>query len=208
MTMDPQPFKNPKVPLIIDCALAIMKEKGDQGLTMRQVAARAGISLSNVQYYFKNKNELLKGMVDFYCAKCAALSEERMAESGAATPRERLRELIAYNLDQGDDRAEIYRIFRELWAIAGRNEEIDAHLKAYYAAWAEMLSELVAPLAVHPDAISRAVSLLLPYIEGYGVMASVIPLDTEQVTRMLTDTLFSLLEGESGLPSQAPAQEK
>ncbi len=196
MIIAPQATKNPKVPLIIDCALAIMKQHGDHGLTMRQVAVRAGMSLSNLQYYFKNKNELLKGMVDFYFEKCAASFDARIAASEATGSRQRINDLIAFGLGQGESLTEICRIFRELWAIATRNEEINTHLEAYYADYAGKLSEVISPLTVHPDAVPRTVSLLLPYFEGYAITASVVPLDTGQIARMLTDIVISILEGD------------
>ncbi|MCG7962859.1 MAG: TetR/AcrR family transcriptional regulator, partial [Candidatus Thiodiazotropha taylori] len=55
---------------IIDHALELLKTKGDHGLTMRQVAQRSEMSLSNAQHYFKNKDELLKAMADRYFGAC------------------------------------------------------------------------------------------------------------------------------------------
>jgi len=125
---NPKAFKNSKIPLIIDCALAIMRDHGEHGLTMRQVATRAGMSLSNLQYYFKNKNELLKGMVDFYFDKCATLFEKQLMASRATSLRQRINDLISFSLAYGDSLTEICKIFREFWAIATRNEEINANI--------------------------------------------------------------------------------
>ena len=189
-----QTSKNPKVPLIIDCALSIMRDHGDRGLTMRQVAARAGMSLSNLQYYFKNKNALLKGMVDFYFEKCGRLFDEHIAASESADYRQRIRDLIAFGLGQGESLTELCKIFRELWAVASRNAEINAHLEAYYRGYAKKLSKVMSPATAHPEAVLRAVSILLPYFEGYGVTAAALPLDEQQVTRTLTAIVMSIIE--------------
>jgi AcrR family transcriptional regulator len=44
---------------IVEAAAESLLEAGYEGTTMRAVAARAGIALGNVQYYFPTKSELL-----------------------------------------------------------------------------------------------------------------------------------------------------
>jgi AcrR family transcriptional regulator len=55
---------SPKVEHLLNCAMNILKESGDQGLTMRKVAEAAGMRLSNVQYYFKTKELLLGALLE------------------------------------------------------------------------------------------------------------------------------------------------
>ena len=47
-----------KAEKVIDRALVLLRTEGDRGVTMRRVAQDADMSLSNVQYYFKNKDAL------------------------------------------------------------------------------------------------------------------------------------------------------
>lgn len=189
-----QVLKNQKIPLIIDCALAIMRDHGDQGLTMRQVAARANMSLGNLQYYFRNKNALLKGMVDHYFGQCDGLLANHLLTSTCDHPQERIREMIAFGLSHGQTLNEICKIFRQFWAISARNDEIHLYMQAYYTRYAGNLSELLAPLAVEPDSISKVVSLLVPYFEGYAITSSSLPLPAEEILDMLTDMVCDILE--------------
>ena len=56
-----------KIEHILNCAMSILKESGDQGLTMRKIAEAADMRLSNVQYYFKTKELLLGALLEgFY----------------------------------------------------------------------------------------------------------------------------------------------
>ena len=55
---------SPKIEHILNCAMTILKELGDQGLTMRKVAEAADMRLSNVQYYFKTKELLLGALLE------------------------------------------------------------------------------------------------------------------------------------------------
>lgn len=49
---------------IIDAALAIISERGLEGLTMKRIAARVGFSDAAVYRHFRNKSDILKAMVD------------------------------------------------------------------------------------------------------------------------------------------------
>ena len=185
--------KSPKVTRIIECALALIREHGDHGLTMRQVAVQAEMSLSNVQYYFKNKNELLKGMVDYYFAECGTAFQTHMKNAAATSPEQKVENLIEYSLAKEGTPPEICIIFRELWAIAPRNEEINALLKTYYTAYAKEIHDFLAPLAVHPDCVPKAVSIILPFFEGYSVTSSALPLEREKIAPLLKEFILSTL---------------
>jgi homoserine dehydrogenase len=50
--------------LILDSAKSILIEEGYSKLSMRKVALGAQISVGNLQYYYPNKNDLLKDMLD------------------------------------------------------------------------------------------------------------------------------------------------
>ena len=54
----------PKIEHILNCAMSLLKDSGDQGLTMRKVAETANMRLSNVQYYFKTKELLLGALLE------------------------------------------------------------------------------------------------------------------------------------------------
>lgn len=87
------------------------------------------------------------------------------------------------------------KIFREFWAIATRNKEINDHLLSYYSRYAEKLSDEIELLPVKADGIPQAVGLLLPYFEGYSITAKSMPLNADLVANMLTDITISILEG-------------
>src|SRR4051812_16814936 len=55
MTTDAQP----RGAHLLDAAITILAEEGFGGLSMRTVAAKAGVSPAQVQYYFRTKEELI-----------------------------------------------------------------------------------------------------------------------------------------------------
>ena len=162
---------------------------------MRQVAATAGMSLSNLQYYFRTKNELLKGMVDFYFQKCEDEFDANMEVSENDDIRQRVYKLITIHIVHDETPTEICKIFREFWAIATRNDEIKDHLVSYYRSYAKRLSDEIEPLSFNPDVIPQVISLWIPYFEGYSITAESVPLGASEVANMLTDLTIAILEG-------------
>ncbi|MEM6624368.1 MAG: TetR/AcrR family transcriptional regulator [Pseudomonadota bacterium] len=181
-----------KEQMILGCALELLKEDGDAGLTMRKLAGRAGMRLSNVQYYFKSRDDVLKAMATRYFAECAAQVHQLTKDNPASTKRERCELLIQAGLHHGDELSDMCRIFRELWAISSRNAAIRDHMSDYYKTFSALITGFVLGDAADQDCRNRLATLLLPFFEGYSVTASSVPMSTEQVAEMLTEIAISV----------------
>ncbi len=182
-----------KVARIIGCALELLTESGDQGLTMRQVAARAGMSLSNVQYYFTNKDALLLGLLDFYLAETLAGMEAQLANAPTEGP-DRFRTVIAQSFDN-PELEPVCRVFKEIWAIAERNPVLHEHLMDYYRRYVALLTAELQGIQPDcpPERIDQAVSLILPTIEGYAITRDALPLDGPAMAALLTTQVLGLI---------------
>ncbi|MEM1383075.1 MAG: TetR/AcrR family transcriptional regulator, partial [Pseudomonadota bacterium] len=178
--------------LILGCALDLLKESGDAGLTIRKLAERAGMRLSNVQYYFKSRDDVLKAMATRYFDECTQEIRRLTQDTRGSTVRERAHLLILTGLRHGDELSDMCRIFRELWAISTRNEAIRGHMADYYRTFSSLIADFVLSETADPDLRDKVASLLLPFIEGYSVTASSVPLSTEQVADMLTEIAISV----------------
>lgn len=188
---------NSKVEKILDVALELLRTAGDYGLTMRKVAVNANMSLSNVQYYFKNKDLLLKAMADRYFVSCLDELKEmkpiRVSEDNA----QELQDFLVVLLSHGMEMSEMCRVFREYWALSTRNTAIEAHVKLYYQELVEVISELLKPAAKSEQGLSEAVSLLIPYVEGYSITALSMPLDLEATVDLISASMLRLLGHQS-----------
>jgi len=184
-----------KTEMILDVALVLLKSQGDYGMTMRQVASRANMSLSNVQYYFKTKDALLKAMADRYFAQC--LDELKGMEPVQDNDQlhETLAVMLATFLRHGMETSDMCRIFREYWAISTRNDAIKSHVLNYYQ---EMAATLISKLRLVADSeqhASETVSVMIPYIEGYSITAEAMPENLARVTELITGISIRLLKG-------------
>ncbi|MEM9249280.1 MAG: hypothetical protein AAGB05_11375 [Pseudomonadota bacterium] len=152
--------------------------------------------LSNVQYYFKSRDDVLTAMVTRYFDDCAEVVKRLTAENAAATQRERVHFLVCAGLAHGQDVSEMCRAFREIWAISSRNSVIDQCLAQYYRRFADTLARSALNGDADPATSSRLKALLVPYFEGYSVTAPALDLTPDAAADMLTDLALSILNAQ------------
>ncbi len=79
---------------ILVAALEAFAEKGFDGATTREIAARAGVNLGLLQYHFGGKSKLWRAAVDRAFAELRSGLETVLEDSSLADERERTRLLI------------------------------------------------------------------------------------------------------------------
>ncbi len=184
--------KNAKIERILDISIELLRQEGDFGVSMRKVATLTEMSLSNVQYYFKTKDELLKVMADRYFQQCL----DELAEQPKLSDASELKHFIFAQLSHVYQVSDMCRIFREYWAISTRNAAIDVYLIAYYRTMASSLNKIFKPLAKDDASIERAVSVFIPFVEGYSITARALPVELDSVTESLSSIVLKQLTGE------------
>jgi len=87
---------------ILDAALVIFGKKGFDGLTLEAVADAMGYTKPALYYYFRNKEEILTSLV----IDSLREARDRMLwiTEELKSPRERVRDLISYYMDQNFSR--------------------------------------------------------------------------------------------------------
>lgn len=128
-------------------AVAVFAQEGIAGLSTRRIAADAGISLSTLQHYFGNRDNLLvitiNALLEKYIADYTAIS--RNAEM---TPRQRL-ELVIDDLLEAVDDPVICGFYSHLWAAAAQDPTIKTLVRESYTRYYETLTTIVSSL--RPD---------------------------------------------------------
>src|SRR5918993_5543499 len=102
---------------VVDTALALFRERGFEETTMRDIAARVGVSLGAAYYYFKSKEAIVGAYYDYVQGEHAARCRQAFARGG--TLRDRLRAALHTKVDimQGDR-----RLLRALFRYGGDPE--------------------------------------------------------------------------------------
>ena len=179
---------------IIDAAISVLKTHGTEGLTMRKVASEAEMSLGNLQYHFKDRPALMAGLAERYFGECAEMLNDYQHTPEAGEPEEKLRNLILFLLDHVDHISDMCRIFREIWALSARDENIHAQMVGYYEITITKLSALLAPLSGDGNVATRMAHLLVPYIEGYSITFKALSEDKIETAEMLAKACWALCQ--------------
>ncbi len=183
-----------KIEHILQCAMTILRESGDQGLTMRKVADSADMRLSNVQYYFKTKELLLAALLEGFLVEYAQ-SMQTLTLPVELDSETKLKQLMAHILTD-IEKSDCAVVFKEIWAIAERNEAVKKSLENYYVKLHDMLFtsiKQVAPDNCQVAKINNAVAILLPFIEGYCITSSNLKTTRKKLADQLATVMNQLL---------------
>ena len=96
---------------ILETALALFRERGFEETTIRDIAARAGLSLGAAYYYFKSKEAIVGAYYDYVQQEHLARSRDAFGRGGDL--RERLRAALHTKIDiMQEDRRLLRALFR------------------------------------------------------------------------------------------------
>lgn len=146
--------------LIASAVWRIAAERGLEDVSVRQVAAEAGVSARLVQYYFGTRDELLLGALELLNADAEAAARARV-EAAEQTPRAVLRGMFLEMLPLDEERRTRYLV--------------------HVAYFVRVLHDpaLAATVRAAPPALERLTADLLEWGRGLGQVAPDLDLFTE-----------------------------
>lgn len=183
----------------------LLVDEGAGALTLRRIAAECGMKQSNLLYYFKSKNALILALIDAI-AQSYRLAAEKIEPLPTRSAQDRLRQFILIYLDNVTTRRTT-RIFTELWAMASRDAEVRARLKAIYDSAIDLFAETVGAAYPHlsPDQRRTIALYIVTVLEGHTVTVGHDMSYTAQrdaLAALVLRGIEGVLAGETGLPDQ------
>jgi TetR/AcrR family transcriptional regulator len=160
-----------RVQSILEVATDLFSSQGYEGMTLREVARRANVTISNVQHYFRTREDLLASMLNYVMQTYDAAYERLWRETKAAG-RAKFRIVVKYLLEDVRSRR-TKGIFLELWSLSHRNDEVAAIKHLMYEHHVENISRLIAEFGVPEPGTStlRTKAILVAaQIEGLMVL--------------------------------------
>jgi AcrR family transcriptional regulator len=154
---------------ILDAATRLLLDEGYAQLSIRKIAAGAGIRAGNLQYYYATKQDVVRALLERYLARSMQAVGQRVAAT-AGSAESRLRACIDGLLDDQDS-AGACRIFWEIWALAARDRAVASATRRFYVRYRDGLADIlraVSPRLGRALARRRA-TLLVATIEGLTV---------------------------------------
>lgn len=156
---------------IAEAVWRIASARGLEDVSLRKVAAEAGVSLRLVQYYFGTRDDLLLGALEILNADAGESIRAELGPEEDATPREVLRAMLVGMLPVGDERRTRYLVHLAYFvrslsdpglasAFSGAPPELE-RLTADLLAWGRDRGEVAPDLVLMPEA-----ELLLSSVDG------------------------------------------
>ncbi|EGD00286.1 TetR family transcriptional regulator [Burkholderia sp. TJI49] len=151
-------------------ATDMLSEEGYGELTMRKVANAAGISLSNLQFHFKTREDLL-GAVITQLTSAYLEQFEAIERDTRLDPVERL-EAVLRNSVAEVKKPRVQSVFFNIWALAQTQdfarEIVDRIYKAQRAVFARFIAQINPGLTAH-ECMLRA-ALISCQVEGLMIL--------------------------------------
>lgn len=186
-------------------AVGLALEKGLAAVTLRSVAARAGVAPALVGHYVTSMDLLVART--FAAVARAELNEVAAIVGAAADPIQRLASLIATALDTR--RLRVTVVWVEAWAAGRRNDVLAAAVRGEMDAWHALVLGILEDArrggGLHPDEPTAAAWQILGMIDGlnaqslvhWGAASDRVPLALRAVAGVLGLAPGELLEGVS-----------
>lgn len=147
MSADPAPQLPETRDRIIRAALEVFTERGFEGASTRQIAARVGVNHGLIPYYFGTKRRLWQAAVDHAFADMQQELDVILADTATSEPRERAAHLIRAHVRFVARRPAFVRLMFEEGKRRGERMRwiVDRHVRPLYEAVAGLVSEVLGP---------------------------------------------------------------
>ncbi len=124
---------------ILDAAKSVLRERGYASLSTREVAAAAGVPLSQIHYHFGSKQGMVLALFEYMNAQLLDRQNAMFADPSLTLSEQW--DLACDYLD--DDLATGYvRVMQELLAAGWANPEIGRVVRDGMMGWVELLTDL------------------------------------------------------------------
>lgn len=158
---------------IADAARHVALEQGLAAVTLRSIAARAGVTPALVAHYQPNMDALVAST--FGTIVAAEIDEVERLLAALPGPRDRLGALLDTLLDGSRD--DVTVVWVEAWAIGRRNDALAASVREQMDAWQGVVQgvveEGVAGAGFETDDAAATAWQLLGMIDGLNAQALV-----------------------------------
>jgi len=122
---------------LLQAAYDLLAERGFEGLRTRDVAAKVGVNVATLHYYFPTKEKLIRGVVGY------AMERFRSTLKPAGSPGEQLREHFAGLRRLARQEPELFAVMGELALRGRRDRAIATIVRETDTVWQTTLAALL-----------------------------------------------------------------
>jgi AcrR family transcriptional regulator len=178
---------------IVSAGRALLVRDGALGFSMRKVAAAAGMSLGNLQYHYKTRDDLIEGMLDGFLDDYSnGLTQIEPSKNPGPGELASLIQLILEE-ESGEDELSFLRAL----VILSDERRMSKKLEEYFSGMYDLFRLGLAKVCQADAASSgahQAASLLLPFVQGFSLVRTSLKPDIPDLSRMLSEQIWVLLK--------------
>ncbi len=152
---------------IVLAAEKLLIDEGYHNFSMRKVAASAGLTLGNLQYYYPSKDSLIKAMLDNTIQRYLDRFEQIRARAGT-DPEKQFTALISEIIRDLNTKSTTV-FFPELWSLANHYDHAVDFMDEMYDKYRIVLIEVMTSLnpALSQGQLRRLALFISASIEGH-----------------------------------------
>lgn len=132
--------------VLLEAAKAALRQRGFAGLSTREVAAAAGVPLSQIHYHFGSKQGLVLALFEHLNAQLLDRQEDLFGDSGLSLSEQWDR---ACNYLDDDLASGYVRVMHELWSAGWSDPEIAKVVRAAALGWVRLVTEVARRVEKH-----------------------------------------------------------
>ena len=165
-----------KTDRIMQAVAGVLSEKGYQGATITEIAAKAGVSRGLLHYYFKNKEEMLSRVIRHTMDGIFQNMQECF--SGASDADELADGLTSSMRAILEGDPQFFRLFLESWTLSRQGPVAEELLKDIHTRFREAVStgllEMADRMAPGPDyRFDGLAAILTALVDGLGMQMAI-----------------------------------
>ncbi len=172
--------ENQRKEQILQAAFKVASSEGLDKLTVRRVAANAGLSNGLVFFHFKSKDALLVALLDWLLEGTIA-TRIRPEIASLPSAKERLLAIVRHEISRLPDKRQQVELFFSFWAMGTRHPQvrhkIQERLEHYRAMFRPLAAEILAqdPATLPGISAESLSAMVVAIIEGCAMQVTMAP---------------------------------
>jgi len=130
---------------LIDATIECLKRHGHEGLSMRTIAAQAGVSLGLINHHFPNKDELIAAAYRHFNTELVAGLQAAVQRAPAA-PRARMRAFFKASFSRPNLDPEALAVWVVFWGMYRHSPLIQGVHRESYQGYVQLLRDMLGEL--------------------------------------------------------------
>lgn len=161
-----------RVLMILESALEVIEAEGFEGMSLRSVARKAGVTIGNLQHYYPSHEALLQAATRYILYHYFE-EYDRLAELHAGNVERQFEETVRFLIEDCKSRR-TNAVFFSLWALSQRNEFVSQLMDLMYTDHRRSLERQLAIInpGIAAERLPKIAALIAVQIEGLMLLIS------------------------------------